>query len=82
VRRMRRSKVPWMRSDGLLIPKSLTLGPLATLGGFVAAVENPAPSPSGTPGTGGAGVAGEPYRRQRSRPLVPREDQGLVCRAF
>jgi RNA-directed DNA polymerase len=58
------------------------LGPVAIKGGFVAAVENTAPSPGGTPGTGGAGAAGEQYRRQRSRPLVPREGQGPVCGAF
>jgi hypothetical protein len=36
-----------------------TLGPVATPGGFVAAVENTAPSPGRTTGTGGARAAGE-----------------------
>jgi len=45
------------------------LGPVATQGGIVAAVENTAPSPGGSVGTGGATAAGERYRRQRSRPL-------------
>jgi group II intron reverse transcriptase/maturase len=58
------------------------LGPAATPGGFVAAVENTAPSPGGSVGTGGAGAAGEQYRRQRARPLVPREGQGSLCGAF
>jgi RNA-directed DNA polymerase len=35
------------------------LGPVATQGGYVAAVENTAPSPGGTTGTGGARAAGE-----------------------
>ena len=58
------------------------LGPVATPGGSVAAVENTAPSPGGTAGTGGATAAGEQYRRQRPRPLVSREGQGPVCGAF
>jgi len=39
------------------------LGPVVTLGGYVAAVENTAPSPGGPGGTGGARAAGEQYRR-------------------
>ena len=35
----------------------------ATPGGFVAAMENTAPSPGSTTGTGGARAAGEQYRR-------------------
>ena len=58
------------------------LGPVATPGGYVAAVENTAPSPGSTVGTGGASAAGKQYRRQRSRPLVPREGQSPVCGAF
>ena len=58
------------------------LGPAATPGGNVAAVENTAPSPGRITGTGGARAAGEQYRRQRSRPLVSREGQGPVCGAF
>ena len=48
------------------------LGPVATPGRSVAAVENTTPSPGGTDGTGGASAAGEQYRRQRPRPLVSR----------
>src|SRR5260370_12032307 len=58
------------------------LGPVATPGGNVAAVENTAPSPGGSVGTGGARAAGKQYRRQRSRPLVSREGQGPGRRAF
>src|SRR5206468_4729183 len=58
------------------------VGPVATPGGFVAAVENTAPSPGSTTGTGGARAAGEQYRRQRSWPLVSREGPGPVCGAF
>src|ERR1019366_6719299 len=58
------------------------LGPVATPGGYVAAVENTAPSPSRITGTGGARAAGEKYRRQRSRPLVSREGQGPGRGAF
>ena len=58
------------------------LGPVATPGGNVAAVENTAPSPGRIIGTGGARAAGEQHRRQRSRPLVSREGQGPVCGAF
>src|SRR5205823_1984716 len=36
-----------------------SLGPVATPGGYVAAVENIAPSPSSITGTGGARAAGE-----------------------
>ena len=39
------------------------LGPVATPGGCVAAVENSAPSPGSPVGTGGARAAGEQYRR-------------------
>ena len=39
------------------------LGPVATPGGCVAAVENTAPSPGSPVGTGGARAAGEQYRR-------------------
>src|SRR4029077_12241248 len=42
------------------------VGSVATPGGYVAAVENTAPSPSCITGTGGARAAGEQYRRQRS----------------
>ena len=48
----------------------------------LAAVENTAPSPGGTVGTGGARATGEQHCRQRSRPLVPREGQGPLRRAF
>jgi hypothetical protein len=48
----------------------------ATEGSYVAAVENTAPSPGSPTGTGGARAAGEKYRRQWSRPLVPREGSG------
>ena len=58
------------------------LGPVATQGGYVAAVENTAPSPGSAVGTGGASAAGKQYRWQRTRPLVSREGQGPVCRAF
>ena len=57
-----------------------SLGPAATQGGFVAAVENAASSPGRITGTGSA--IGEQYRRQRSRPLVSREGQGPVSWAF
>jgi hypothetical protein len=52
------------------------LGAEATEGSYVAAVENSAPSPGSPTGTGGARAAGEKYRRQWSRPLVPREGSG------
>ena len=58
------------------------LGPVAAPGGFVAAVENTAPSPGGAAGTGGASAAGQQHRRQRTRPLVSRPGQGPVCGAF
>ena len=58
------------------------LGPAATPSGSVAAVENTAPSPGGTVGTGGASATGQQYGRQRSRPLVSRAGQGPVCGAF
>ena len=54
----------------------------ATQGGHVAAVENTAPSQSGSVGTRGTSAAGQQYGRKRARPLVPRESQGLVCGAF
>ena len=70
----------------VIAPKALdrfnALGPVATPGGNVAAVENTAPSQSRFTGTGGARAAGKQYRRQQSRPLVPREGEGLVCWAF
>ena len=58
------------------------LGSFAAQGCSVAAVENSAPSPGSTVGTGGASAAGEQYRWQRSWPLVSREGQGPVCWAF
>src|ERR1017187_11027255 len=66
------------RGAGWLNP----LGPVASPGGYVAAVENTAPSPGRVTGTGGARAAGEQYRRQWSRPLVSREGQGPGCGAF
>ena len=54
------------------------LGPVAAQVSFVAAVENSAPSPGSTTGTGGPGAAGGQHSRQRSRPLVPRAGQGAV----
>ena len=59
-----------------------TLGPVATPGGCVAAVENTTPSPGGITGTGGARPAGEQYSRQRPRFLVSRAGQGSFSRAF
>src|SRR5260370_41979039 len=58
------------------------VGPVATPSGYVAAVENTAPSPGRPVGTGGARAAGEEYRRQRSRPLASRAGRGSVCWAF
>jgi hypothetical protein len=58
------------------------LGPVVTAGGHLAAVENPAPSPGGSVGTGGTFAAGHQYGWKRARPLVPREGQGSACRAF
>ena len=58
------------------------LGPVATQGGYVAAVENTAPSPGGSVGTGGASAAGQQYGWQRARPLVPRTRQSPLCWAF
>ena len=58
------------------------LGPVATTGGSVAAVENTAPSPGGSIGTGGASAAGKQYGWQWTWPLVSREGQGPVCGAF
>jgi hypothetical protein len=48
----------------------------------VAAVENTAPSPGSSPGTRGPSEAGKQHRWQRARPLVPREGESLVYRAF
>ena len=61
---------------------SHSLGPVATAGRSVAAVENTTPSPGGTDRTGGASAAGEQYGRQRPWPLVPREGQSPLCGAF
>src|SRR6478735_6793978 len=70
----------------VIAPKALDrlkpLGPVATQGGYVAAVENTAPSPGSAVGTGGASAAGKQHRWQRARPLAPREGQSPVCRAF
>ena len=49
---------------------------------LVAAMENTAPSPGGSVGTGGPSAAGQQYRRQRSRSLVPRPGQGPLGGAF
>jgi len=58
------------------------LDPVATQGGYVAAVENHTASPGSPVGTRGAPEAGKQYRRQQTRSLVPREGKSLVCRAF
>ncbi len=50
--------------------------------GFVAAVENTAPSPGGSLGTRGTSAAGKQHRWQRAWPLVPREGQGPLCWPF
>ena len=49
---------------------------------LVAAVENTAPSPGRSVGTGGSPATGQQHGRQRSRSLVPREGQSPVCGAF
>jgi len=67
-------------ADDVDLPYSL--GSIAAQGGFVAAVENTAPSKGSPVETGGASAACKQHRWQRARPLVPREGQGLVCRAF
>ena len=46
------------------------LGPVATQGGFVAAVENTAPSPGSSAGTGSTSAAGQQYGWQWAWPLV------------
>ena len=58
------------------------LGPVATQGGSVAAVENTAPSPGSSAGTRGTSAAGQQYGWQWAWPLVPREGQGPVRGAF
>jgi hypothetical protein len=58
------------------------LGPVATQGGYVAAVEDTAPSPGGAAGTGGTSAVGEQHCRPRSRPLVPGTGQGSLRGAF
>jgi hypothetical protein len=49
---------------------------------FVAAVENTTSSPSGSAPVGSAATAGQPYRQQRSRPLVSCPCRGPVSRAL
>lgn len=56
------------------IPHSL--GPVAITSGLVAAMENTAPSPSRSAGTGCPSAAGRQYRWQRARSLVARSGQG------
>ena len=58
-----------------------SLGPVATASGFVAAVENPTPSPSALLALGVRPQLASQYGRQRSRPLVPRPGQSPLSRA-
>ena len=58
------------------------LGPTATSGGSVAAVENTAPSPGRPDRAGGSAAAGQQHRRQRSRSLVSGPGEGSLCGAF
>jgi RNA-directed DNA polymerase len=57
------------------------LGPVATQGGHVAAVENTARSQGGSVGTRGAPAAGQQYSQQRAQPLVSRPGQSSVSGA-
>jgi len=59
-----------------------SLGPVATTGRSMAAVENTSPSPGGSVGTGGSSTTGQQYGWQRTRPLVPREGQGPFSGPF
>ena len=56
------------------------IGPIAIRGGYVAAVENTAPSASCSVSTGGSSATGQQYRRQRPRSLVPRSGKALPPR--
>jgi hypothetical protein len=40
------------------------------------------PPPGRSVGTGSSATTGQPYGRQRSWPLVPRQGQGPLCGAF
>jgi len=65
---------------GAGVPDSL--GPVATTGSSLAAVENTAPPTGRSVGTGGSPATSQQYGRQRSWSLVPREGQSPVCWAF
>jgi len=54
----------------------------ATQGSSVAAVENAESSQGGSLGTRGSPAVGKQHCRERARPLVSREGQSSVCRAF
>src|SRR5437016_9745578 len=56
------------------------MGPIAITGGYVAAVENTAPSASCSVSTEGSSATGQQYRRQRPWSLVPRSGKALPPR--
>jgi hypothetical protein len=58
-----------------------SLGPAATPGRSVAAVEDTTSSPRGADRTGGERSAGEQYRRQRSWSLASCQEQGPLSRS-
>src|SRR5712691_3147773 len=58
------------------------MGPIAITGGYVAAVENTAPSASCSVSTGGSSATDQQYRRQRPWSLVPRSGQSPLRGAF
>src|SRR5215471_12410479 len=57
-----------------------SLGPAATPGRSMAAVEDTTSSPRGADRTGGERAAGEQYRRQRSWSLASCQEQGPLSR--